>query len=176
MPPSVLHCIEWDVFLPFGNGNFASQDYRMKQPQKILAYAKALQFWVKKAQLPWAGQPHQLAAYMKEPRESMELLTLLTDKEVLTKELSSNWVRLTPSQLSELAECETMWEQIKSRCWRACTWGSFPVTCSMGCSKPTVTPTVNTSTISSQWVEHHWGALLHKGGCHHPVLQRKLDP
>ena len=47
MPPPTPYCIEWDAF-PFGNGNFASQDYRMKQPQKMLAYTKALQFWAKK--------------------------------------------------------------------------------------------------------------------------------
>ena len=55
--PPTPHCTEWDAFLPFGTGNFASQDYRMKKPQKMLAYAKALQFWVEKAQLPLPGQP-----------------------------------------------------------------------------------------------------------------------
>ena len=49
------HCIELDADIPFGNGNFANQDYQIKQPQKTLAYAKALQFWEEKAQLPWAG-------------------------------------------------------------------------------------------------------------------------
>ena len=96
-PPPMPHCIEWDAFLPFGNGNFASQDYRMKQPQKMLAYGKALQLWVEKAQPPWAGQPHQLVACRKGLRESMELPTSFTNEEVLTKELSSHWVKVTPS-------------------------------------------------------------------------------
>ena len=150
MPPPMPHCIEWDAFLPFGSGNFASQDYRMKQPQKMLAYTKALQFQVEKAQPPWAGQPHQLAACVKDLRESMEPLALFTDEEVLTKELSSPWVKVTSSRPSKQAEPETMWEQSHSRCQRAHTLGSFPVTHSMGCSKLTITPMANTSTVSSQ--------------------------
>ena len=126
-PPPVPHCIEWDAFLPFGNGNIASQYYRMTQPQKTLAYAKALQVWAEeKAQPPWAGQPHQLAACMKELRESMELLMLFTDEEVLTKEPSLLRVKVTSSQPSNPAELETMQEQSHSRDRRACTWGSFP--------------------------------------------------
>ena len=105
-PPPMPHCIKWDTFLPFDNGNFANQDYRMKQPQKMLAYAKALQFWAKKAQLPWASQPHQLAACVKESKESMELLTSFTNEEVLTKEPSSHWVKVTSSRPSKLAEPE----------------------------------------------------------------------
>ena len=67
-PPPMPHCIKWDAFLPFSEGNIASQDYRMKQPHKMLAYAKALHFWAKKSHLPWASQPLQLAACMKEMR------------------------------------------------------------------------------------------------------------
>ena len=110
------HCIEQDAILPFGNGNFASQDYRMKQPQKMLAYAKALHFSGEKVQLLWAGHPCQLAAYVKELSESMEPLTLFTNEGVLTKELSSLWVKVTPSQPSEPDKPETMQEQSCSRC------------------------------------------------------------
>ena len=69
-PSPTPHCIEWDAFLPFSDGNFASQDYRMSQPQKALAYAKALQYWTKKAQMPQASQPCQLAVCIKEVRYS----------------------------------------------------------------------------------------------------------
>ena len=34
------------------------------QPQKTLDYAKALQHWPEKAQLPMPGKPHQLAETM----------------------------------------------------------------------------------------------------------------
>ena len=57
----VPHWTERDAFLPFNTAKFGSQDYGMKQPQKTLVYAKALQFWAGKAQLPLPGQAHQLA-------------------------------------------------------------------------------------------------------------------
>ena len=76
--PPAPHCLERDAFLPLSAGNFSSQDYRMKQTQKTLAYAKALQFWVEKAQPPQPSQPHQLAVCMHELRESMEPLTSFT--------------------------------------------------------------------------------------------------
>ena len=82
----------------------------MQQPQKTLAYTKALQYWTKKAQLPWAGQPHQLAACVKELRESMETLTSFTNEEVLTNGPPSHWVKITSSQCSEAAEPEATQE------------------------------------------------------------------
>ena len=84
-PPPLPQCIEWDDFLPYNDGNFASQDYRIKQPQKMLAYAKAWQFWAKKAQPHQASQPCQLAACVKELRELMEPLTSFTDEEDLNQ-------------------------------------------------------------------------------------------
>ena len=91
MPPPVPHCIEWDAYLPFGDRPFGSQDYWMKQPQKMLAYTKALQFWVEKALLLQASQPHQVSACVKELRELMELPMTFTNEEVLAKETSSHW-------------------------------------------------------------------------------------
>ena len=49
--PPTPHCIDRDAFLPFNNMQFGGQDYHIKQPQKTLAYAKALQLWVEKARL-----------------------------------------------------------------------------------------------------------------------------
>ena len=142
----------------------------------MLAYAKALQFWAEKAQLAWASKPCQLAAWMKELRESMELLMLFTDEEVLAKELSLHWV-VTSSWPFEPVEPNTMWEQSCSRCRRACTQGSFPVTCSIGHSKLTITPMANASTVSSQmtgtltisnqWVKTPLGS---------PITQKLMPP
>ena len=72
----------------------------MKQPQKTLAYAKALQLWAEKAQPPLLGHPHQLAECMQELRESMELLTSITDEEDLTNDMPLHWVKITSSRLS----------------------------------------------------------------------------
>ena len=74
----------------------------------MLAYAKALQFWAEKAQLPQASQSCQVAACVKELRGLMEPLMLFTNEEVLAKELSLHWVKVTSSQPSEPAEPETM--------------------------------------------------------------------
>ena len=71
----------------------------MKQPQKTLAYTKALQFWAEKAQPPQASQPCQVAVCVKELRQSMESLMLFTDKEVLAKEPTLHWVKVTISTL-----------------------------------------------------------------------------
>ena len=40
---------------------FGSQDFQLTQPQKTLAYAKAIQHWVEKAQALTPGEPCQLA-------------------------------------------------------------------------------------------------------------------
>ena len=94
--------------------------------------------------------------------------------------------RVTPSWPSEPAEAETMWEQSCSRCRRACTWSSFPVTHSMEHSKLIITPMANTSTVSSQRTDTltisrqqakiPLGSPITQSGCHHPVLQRQLNP
>ena len=84
--PPTPHCIQRIAFLPFSTAKFCIQDYQMKQPQKTLVYAKVLQLWVEKAQLPLLGQSHQLAECVQELRESMEPLTTFTDKEVLSND------------------------------------------------------------------------------------------
>ena len=150
MPPPIPHCIEYDAYLPFGNGNFASQDYQMKQPQKIPAYAKALQFWAEKAQPPQAGQPHHLAACVKELREAMGPLMLFTDEDVFAKK-PSHWVKVTSSQPSKLAELEeTMQDWSCSRWKTAHPQGSLSVIHSVGCSKLAIPAMVNTLTLPSQ--------------------------
>ena len=81
-----------------------SQDYRLRQPQKTLAYAKALQFWAKKVQLPWAEKPCQLAACIRELREPMEPLATFTDEDILANDPPSPWKKITSLQCSKVAE------------------------------------------------------------------------
>ena len=82
----------------------------MRQPQKTLAYIKALQFWAEKAKLPQASQPCQLVACVKELRESMEQLTSFSNEEVLTDDPPLPWVKITPSQCSKAVGPEAMQE------------------------------------------------------------------
>ena len=43
------HCLKHDDYLPPLDTRFGAQDYQLKQPEKTLAYAKALQSWAKKS-------------------------------------------------------------------------------------------------------------------------------
>ena len=102
--------LDRDQFLPLLDMQFSSQDFWLTQPQKILAYVKALQYWAEKAQLPVPGEPHQLVESMLELWWLMELLTTFTDEDVL-KVPPSNWVKITLSRLTE----PTQQEQSHSR-------------------------------------------------------------
>ena len=95
--PPAHHSLDRDPFLPLLDMWFGSQDFWLTQPQKTLAYVKAIQYWAEKAQPPIPGEPHQLAESMLELWWTMELLTMFTDKEVLSDILPSNWVNITPS-------------------------------------------------------------------------------
>ena len=48
-PPAYLP-LSRDWFMPLPDIWFSSQDFWLSQPQKTLAYAKALQYWAEKAQ------------------------------------------------------------------------------------------------------------------------------
>ena len=64
MPPA-LKCIQRCKFLPDG---LPCQDVRMKPHQMTLAYARALQYWAEKVNLPVSGEPHPLARCVRELR------------------------------------------------------------------------------------------------------------
>ena len=113
------HCIDWDVFLPFNNMQFGGQDYHMKQPQKTLAYTKALQHWAEKAQPPMPGKPHQLVECVQELRETMEPLMTFTDAKVFSNDVPLYWVKITSSRISEPTEPTTSQEQSHSQNRRA---------------------------------------------------------
>ena len=167
--------MEWDAFL-LGNGNFASQDYRMKQSQKMLAYAKALQFWAEKPNHPRLTN-HTSWQHVWKSWENYGATDIVHQWGSPHQGTMSHWVKVISSQPSELAEPETMWEQSCSRCRRACTQGSFLVTYGIGCSKLTITPMVNTSTVSRQMTGastiSSQGAKTSLGS---PVTTRQMPP
>ena len=84
------HCIERDMFLPFNTVKFGSQDYHMKQPLKTLAYAKALQYWVEKANQCQVSHTSLWSMY-----RTSGTLTMFTDDYVLGNVVPSSWVRIT---------------------------------------------------------------------------------
>ena len=114
---------------------FDSQDFQLTQPQKTLAYAKALQHWVEKAQPPIPGEPCQLMEGVLEFWCTMEPLTAFTDGEVLEDVLSSNWVKITSSRSAEPTQRECSWT---STCW-AHARGSFSAAYGEGGPQATAT-------------------------------------
>ena len=116
------HFLDRDWFLPVLEMWFSSQDFWLTQPQKTLAYAKALQYWAEKAQLPIPGEPCHLAESVLELWWMMEPLTTFMDQEVLGDTPPSNWVKIMPSRL---AEEPTQWEHNHSRTCQANSRGSF---------------------------------------------------
>ena len=63
-----------------------SKDYRLRKPKKTLAFAKALQFWVEKAQPPKINKPCQLVVCIRELREAIEPLTSFTSEDILAND------------------------------------------------------------------------------------------
>ena len=59
-----------------------------------LTYAKALQHWAEKAQLPVPSKPRHLAEIMLELQWVMEPLVSFMDEEVFKDALPSNWVEI----------------------------------------------------------------------------------
>ena len=84
------HSLDRDHFLPLPDMWFGSQDFWLTQPQKTLAYVKALPYWAEKAQPLIHSKPHHLAESVLELWQMMELLTTFTDEEVLEDVLPSN--------------------------------------------------------------------------------------
>ena len=77
-------CLHWKSFLPPPNSKFTCQDIRELQQEKTVAYAKALQFWMGKANPPTQGQPCLLAGSAVELREEMKYYVSFTDEDVFS--------------------------------------------------------------------------------------------
>ena len=80
-PPALL-CLCWKCFLPPPNSKFACQDIGELQWEKTVVFAKALQFWAEKANLPIQGQPCLLAGSIVELTEEMKCYISFTDEDI----------------------------------------------------------------------------------------------
>ena len=63
---------------------FTYRDIRELQWKKTVAYAKALQFWAEKANLPTQGQPCLLVGSIVELREEMKFSISFTDEDIFS--------------------------------------------------------------------------------------------
>ena len=167
--PPAPHCIEWDTFLPQTEGNFVSQDYRLRQAKKTLAFAKALQFWVEKAQPPQIDKLHQLAVCVRELREAMEPLISFTNEDVLANDPPSPWKKITSSRSSKEGG-EEVQEATRGWGWntmqRACPRGSFQTTPFLGHSRPLIIP-LTTMVATTSTPLPPAGRLFLSGCPHH---------
>ena len=82
--PLALPCLHQKSFLPPPNSKFACWDIRELQWEKMVAYAKALQFWAEKANLPTQGQPCLLMGSIVEVMEEMKCYISFTDEDVFS--------------------------------------------------------------------------------------------
>ena len=111
------------------------------QPQKTLAYPKALQHWAEKAQPLTPGKSHQLAESVQELRCSMDPMATFTTVVVLDDAPTSNWVKITSSRMVE----PTPRECSHSRAKRAHARGSF-----LGIHDEKLSQTMTTAQTASQ--------------------------
>ena len=142
MAPPTLHCVGHNHYLPLPDMRFSAQDFWLKQPERTLAYAKALQHWVEVAKPLQPGEPCQLAECVKELRRCMRLLTMFMEEQVLSKDPPSPWVMITPSQGPAVVEEEALesWEGKEQQVPESPSPGFFSNPPLLGCSKCLVIP------------------------------------
>ena len=80
--PPAPPCLCWQTFMPPADSIFASQDIREVPREKVVGYARALQYWAEQNDPPTGGEPHLLAKSVLELREKVKWYLTFTDEEV----------------------------------------------------------------------------------------------
>ena len=80
--PPAPPCLHWQTFMLPPDSIFASQDIREVPREKVVVYARALQYWVEQNDLPTGGEPCLLAKGILELREEVKWYLTFTDEEV----------------------------------------------------------------------------------------------
>ena len=80
--PPALPCLCQQTFMLPPDSIFASQDIREVPREKVVAYARALQYWVEQNDPPTGGEPCLLAKGILELREEVKWYLTFTDEEV----------------------------------------------------------------------------------------------
>ena len=75
-------CIQRKMFLPVTDSHLPCQDYQLKQPWRILAYAQALQYWAEKAYPLVPNEPCHLVMCVHKLRWLMKLYMTFTECDV----------------------------------------------------------------------------------------------
>ena len=80
--PPAPSCLRWQKFMLLADSIFASWDIREVPREKVLAYARALQYWAEQNDPPTGGEPCLLAKSVLELREEVKWYLTFTDEEV----------------------------------------------------------------------------------------------
>ena len=147
-PPSP-HCIEWDAFLPQTKGNFASQNYSLRQPKKTLAFTN---FGWRKVSQPrpindanWqcaSGNWEKLWSHW--PPLLMKISLQMAPPSPWKKIASSRSFKEGGEKLQGATRV-----QDQNMMQRAHPRGSFQTTPLLGCSRPLVVPSTTMVATTS---------------------------
>ena len=80
--PPALPCLCQQTFMLPPDSIFTSQDIREVPRKKVVAYARALQYWAEQNDLPTGGEPRLLAKGILELREEVKWYLTFTNEEV----------------------------------------------------------------------------------------------
>ena len=80
--PPAVSCLHQQSFMLPPDSIFASRDIREVPREKVVAYARALQYWAEQNDLPTGGEPHLLAKGVLELREEVKWYLTFTNEKV----------------------------------------------------------------------------------------------
>ena len=80
--PPALPCLHRKKFMPPAKSIFACRDIQEIPREKVVAYARALQYWAEQNNLPARGEPSLLARSVLELQEEVRWYLSFTNKEV----------------------------------------------------------------------------------------------
>ena len=69
--PPALPCLHWQRFMPLADSIFASRNIREAPREKVVVYARALQYWAEQNDPPTGGEHCSLAKSVLELREEV---------------------------------------------------------------------------------------------------------
>ena len=75
------------------------------QREKTVAYAKALQYWAEKIELPTGGKPYMFAESVKELQEEMRFYLSFSDEEVFEGVTPPEEMSASPVQKGQAPQC-----------------------------------------------------------------------
>ena len=130
--PPALPCLCWQRFMPQANWIFASQDIWEIPREKVVAYTRALQYWVEQNDLPTGGKPGLLAESLLELRKEVRWYLTFTNKEVfqgVTLPEAEDIPQSTPQSKPEPKERTPKfvgWDKVLHPPWPMVAAGRFP--------------------------------------------------